>query len=69
MTARDETLDRGRVVARPADRRLTRRVVVEIKRISGPSGDGARVTIQFQPSGDESGSRDILERMLTRLGL
>jgi len=66
VTARDVTLDRGRVVARAADPRLSgRRVLVR----AFPHGDGSRATIRVEPGGDPAMSREIMERMLTRLGL
>lgn len=65
VTARDATIDRGRVVARPPDRRLGRKVLIDARR----RGDGAAVAIRMEPGGDEGVSREILERMLSRLGL
>lgn len=64
VTARDATSDSGRVVGRPPDTKLFRRVVVETRRMRA----GSRVAITIEPGGDETLSREILERMLSRLG-
>jgi hypothetical protein len=47
------------------DRRLGRIVTIDI----AGQGDGSVVEIRMDPGGNENASRDLLERMLTRLGL
>jgi hypothetical protein len=65
ITASESTDDSGRVVARPADPKLMRKVTVT----SRLTQTGTALTIRTNPGGNEHVSRDILERMLTRLGL
>jgi hypothetical protein len=65
ITASESTDDRGRVVARPADAKLLRKITVT----SRLTQTGTAVSIRTDPGGHEHISRDILERMLTRLGL
>jgi hypothetical protein len=65
VTARETTTHLGRVVARVPDRRLGRIVTIDI----AGQGDGSVVEIRMDPGGNENASRDLLERMLTRLGL
>ncbi|MAY74334.1 MAG: hypothetical protein CMJ31_06335 [Phycisphaerae bacterium] len=65
VTARDVTLHRGRLVARPPDRRLGRKINIEARE----GRDATVFTLVMKPSGDEATSRDIFERVLTRLGL
>lgn len=65
ITATEATDDRGRVVARPADARLLRKITIT----SRLTQTGTAVTVRTDPGGHEHISRDILERMLTRLGM
>lgn len=64
ITAAEATADRGRVVARPSDPRLGRKVTVTA-RLGFAS---TNVAVNFNPGGNEAISRDIFERILTRLG-
>lgn len=65
VTASESTDDSGRVVARPGDPRLGRKVTVTARLRT----TGTAVSIRTDPGGNEHAARDILERMLTRLGL
>ncbi|MBZ0171763.1 MAG: hypothetical protein K8E66_05240 [Phycisphaerales bacterium] len=65
VTASESTDDSGRVVARPGDPRLLRKITIT----SRLRTTGTAVSIRTNPGGNEHVARDILERMLTRLGL
>lgn len=65
ITASESTDDTGRVVARPGDPKLLRKVTVTAHLRSNATS----VTVRTNPGGDEHFERDILERILTRLGL
>ncbi len=65
VTAAESTDDAGRVVARPGDPKLLRKVTVS----SHLRTNATMITVRTNPGGDESFERDILERVLTRLGL
>jgi hypothetical protein len=64
VTTSEATNDRARVVGRPPDGRLFRRVVVG----SSLSAGGTRVAVTIEPGGNETTAREILESMLTLLG-
>ncbi len=64
ITTSEATNDRTRVVGRPSDARLFRRVIIG----SSLSPSGTRVGVKIDPGGNETTSRDILESMLTLLG-
>lgn len=64
ITSTEATNDRARVVARPPDSRLFRRIVVG----SSLSPGGTRVAVSIDPGGNETTARDVLESMLTLLG-
>lgn len=64
ITSSEATNDRTRVVARPPDSRLFRRIVVGSSLGSG----GTRLSVHIEPGGNETTSRDMLEGMLTLLG-
>ena len=57
--------DAGTVEARPANPRFLESVAVHARVVN----EGTRVLVRFQPSGDESRSRAILDGILVRLGL
>jgi len=65
ITASESTDDQGHVIARPADGRTISRVKITVRLVDG----GTSVSIRTYPGGNEHASRDILERMLTLLGL
>ena len=65
ITASESTDDQGHVIARPADGRTISRVKITVRLVDG----GTSVSIRTYPGGNEHVFRDILERMLTRLGL
>ena len=64
VTSVDANDDRGHVVARPTDGRQISKVEVTSRLTDG----GTAVSIRTFPGGHEHVERDILERMLTRLG-
>jgi len=64
VTASEATDDAGRVVARPGDPKLLRKITVRSRLVQG----GTTVSVRTNPGGNEHISRDIFERMLTRLG-
>lgn len=64
VTTSEATNDRTRVVARPSDTHLFRRVIIG----SSLSTRGTRVGVTIEPGGNETTARDILESMLTLLG-
>jgi len=64
ITTSEATADRTRVVGRPPDSRLFKRVIVG----SSLSSRGTRVGVRIEPGGNETTARDILESMLTLLG-
>ncbi len=64
ITTTEATNDRARVVGRPSDSRLFRRVIIG----SSLSANGTRVGVKIDPGGNETTARDILESMLTLLG-
>ncbi|USN99263.1 MAG: hypothetical protein H6810_00880 [Phycisphaeraceae bacterium] len=65
ITATEATDDTGRVVARPGDPALMRKITITARlRTTGTS-----VSIRTDPGGNEQYERDVLERMLTLLGL
>lgn len=64
VTSVDATDDRGHVVARPADGRQISKVTITSRLINNATA----VSIRTKPGGHEHVCRDILERMLTRLG-
>jgi hypothetical protein len=65
VTSSDATDDKGHVVARPRDGRGISKVSITARLVD----DGTGISIRTYPGGHEHASRDILERMLTRLGL
>lgn len=65
VTASESTDDAGRVVARPGDPNLLRKITIESRLVQG----GTSVSVRTNPGGNEHISRDIFERMLTRLGM
>ena len=65
ITGRDTTLHTGRLVARYPDGRLGRRVDIRAKE----TRSATVFTVTMKPAGDEAASRDMFERVLTRLGL
>lgn len=65
ITALESTDDQGHVVARPADGRTISKVRVTVRLVDG----GTAVSIRTYPGGNEHASRDIFERVLTRLAL
>lgn len=64
VTSSEATEDRTRVVARPPDSRLFRRIVIG----SSLSRNGTRVAVTIEPNGNETTARDMLENVLTLLG-
>lgn len=56
--------DAGTVEGRPADPRFMESVAVHARVVP----EGTRVLVRFEPLGDESRSRAILDGILTRLG-
>lgn len=64
VTETDATDDRGHVIARPNDGRQISKVRVTSRLVDG----GTAISVRTYPGGHEHVSRDILERMLTRLG-
>ncbi|RMH12300.1 MAG: hypothetical protein D6695_07115 [Planctomycetota bacterium] len=64
ITTSEATEDRTRVVARPPDARLFKRVIVG----SSLSRGGTRVGVTIEPGGNETTARDMLESILTLLG-
>ena len=64
ITTSEATNDRTRVVARPSDSRLFKRVIIS----SSLSAGGTRVGVKIEPGGNETTARDLLESMLTLLG-
>ena len=65
VTSTDATDDHGHVVARPNDGRGISKVTISARLVD----DGTGISIRTYPGGHEHAARDILERMLTRLGL
>lgn len=65
VTASESTDDAGRVVARPGDPNLLRKITIRSRLVQG----GTSVSVRTNPGGNEHISRDIFERMLTRLGM
>lgn len=64
VTSTDATDDRGHVVARPNDGRQISKVNITSRLVDG----GTAISIRTYPGGHEHVARDMLERMLTRLG-
>jgi hypothetical protein len=64
ITTSEATNDRTRVVARPPDARLFKRVIVG----SSLAPQGTRVSVHIEPGGNETTSRDMLDSILTLLG-
>ncbi len=64
ITTSEATNDRTRIVARPPDSRLFKRVIVG----SSLSPNGTRISVRIEPGGNETTSRDMLESILTLLG-
>lgn len=64
ITSTEATNDRTRVVARPPDSRLFRRIIVG----SSFSSGGTRVAVTIEPGGNETTARQVLKSMLTVLG-
>jgi hypothetical protein len=64
VTSQDATDDRGHVTARPNDGRQINKVEITARLVDGGTG----VSIRTYPGGHEHVARDLLERMLTRLG-
>lgn len=64
ITSSEATNDRTRVVARPSDARLFKRVIIG----SSLSPQGSRVGVKIEPGGNETTARDLMESMLTLLG-
>lgn len=64
ITTTEATNDRTRVVGRPSDSRLFRRVIIG----SSLGANGTRIGVKIEPGGNETTARDLLESMLTLLG-
>jgi hypothetical protein len=64
VTSTDATDDRGHVVARPRDGRQISKVHLTSRLVDG----GTAISIRTYPGGHEQVARDLLERILTRLG-
>ena len=65
ITSTDATDDQGHVIARPNDGRSITKVRVSARLVD----DGTGITVRTYPGGNDHASRDILERIFTRLGL
>lgn len=65
ITSTDSTDDRGHVIARPEDGRSISKVNISARL----TDEGTGISIRTYPGGHEHPSRDMLERILTRLGL
>ncbi|MEM7621994.1 MAG: hypothetical protein AAF235_02185 [Planctomycetota bacterium] len=66
VTSRDTTAERGRVVGRTGTRKLGAQKVTVLAR---QSNRGTLVDIDIAPGGSEVVGRQMLERILNRLGL
>jgi hypothetical protein len=64
ITTTEATNDRTRVVGRPSDSKLFRRVIIG----SSLAPQGTRIGVKIEPGGNETAARDILESILTLLG-